>query len=382
MNIVIAPDSFKESLSAIEVADAIAAGFAEVLPSANLVKIPMADGGEGSAATIVAATGGQLQPVRVHDPLGRSMTAHYGLSPDGRTAIIEMAACSGLHLVAAHERQPLTSTSRGMGEAILAALEGGASRLLLCIGGSASTDGGMGLLQALGVRFVDDSGVDLGAGGAELVRLAQIDVTALDARLAHCQIDIACDVDNPLLGDHGAAAVFGPQKGASPDDVALLEQGLSRYAEVMARTLKQDVADLAGAGAAGGVGAALMAVLKGRLRPGHEIIAATVGLAEHIAQADWVITGEGRIDSQTIFGKTPIGVAKLAKQYRKPVIAIAGGYSANADVVHEHGIDALFSAVHEPCTVAEALANAEHNVRQCARNVAQLIKLAQASALG
>lgn len=377
MNIVIAPDAYKESLSAVEVAQAIAAGFTDVLPSAKLINIPMADGGEGSAATITTALGGQLLPVTVHDPLGRPIVAHYGLSPDGATAIIEMAACSGLQLVSPSERQPLTSSSQGMGEAILAALDRGARRLLLCIGGSATTDGGMGLLQALGVRFLAQDGQSLGPGGAALARLETIDVQGLDPRLADCQIDIACDVTNPLVGPNGAAVIFGPQKGATAADVALLDQALNHYAHKIQHTLNLAVADLAGAGAAGGMGAALMAFLKGRLRPGHELIAEAVGLAQHVAEADWVITGEGRIDGQTIFGKTPMGVATLAKQYGKPVIAIAGGYGDDAYLVHQHGIDAVFSAVHEPSTLDAALANAAANVRQTARNVAAVIKLAQ-----
>ncbi|MBP6562351.1 MAG: glycerate kinase, partial [Neisseriaceae bacterium] len=244
---------------------------------------------------------------------------------------------------------------------------------------SASTDGGMGLLQALGVRFLDEAGQDLGPGGIELLRLKRIDVQGLDPRLADCQIDIACDVDNLLCGPNGAAAIFGPQKGAIAADVALLDQALSHYADTIFNTLNVAVADLPGAGAAGGMGAALMAFLKGRLRPGHEVIAQAVGLEAHIANADWVITGEGRIDSQTIFGKTPIGVAKLAKRHGKPVVAIAGGYTADASIVHQHGIDALFSAVHEPCTVAEAMADAQANVTQCARSVATLIMLGQTS---
>lgn len=377
MNIVIAPDSFKESLSAIAVADAIAAGLAMIFPDAQLVKIPMADGGEGSAATMTAAIQGQLVPVTVADPIGRPVVAHYGLSPDGHTAIIEMAASSGLHLLHPSERQPLTSSSSGMGETITAALDRGVKALVLCIGGSATNDGGLGLLQALGIRFLDEAGQALGPGGIELLRLHRIETEGLDPRLAGCSINIACDVDNPLLGPNGAAAIFGPQKGASSADVLLLEQALNQYASVMAQTLRINVADRPGAGAAGGMGAALMGFLNGQLRPGHEVIAEAVQLAQHLASADLVITGEGRIDGQTIFGKTPIGVAKLAKQYGKPVIAIAGGYTADADVVHQHGIDALFSAVHQPCTLTEAITTAEANLQRCARNIAALVRLGQ-----
>lgn len=377
MNIVIAPDSFKESLNAMAVADAIATGLAMVFPAAQLVKIPMADGGEGSAATMIAALGGQLMPVSVTDPIGRPVIAHYGLSPDGHTGIIEMAASSGLHLLHPDERDPLTSSSRGMGETIVAALDRGVKALVLCIGGSATNDGGLGLLQALGIRFLDVGGQELGPGGMALLRLHRIDTEGLDPRLANCRIDIACDVDNPLLGPNGAAAIFGPQKGAGPDDVRRLDEALGHYASVVKHTLGIDVAERPGAGAAGGMGAALMAFLNGQLRPGHEVIAEAVQLAQHIASADVVITGEGRIDGQTIFGKTPIGVAKLAKQYGKPVIAIAGGYSADADVVHQHGIDALFSAVHQPCTLTEAMSQAQANLQRCARNVAAVIQLGQ-----
>ena len=377
MKIVIAPDSYKESLSALEVATQIELGFKEVFPDAEYVKVPMADGGEGTVQAMVEATQGRKLEVEVTDPLGQRITGFYGLTGDGRTAMIEMAAASGLALVPPAQRNPNITTSYGTGELIIAALDAGARHLILGIGGSATNDGGAGMLQALGVQLLDAQGVELARGGAPLAQLARIDMSGLDMRLAECQIEVACDVDNPLTGERGASAIFGPQKGATPDMVQSLDAGLKHFAAIIERDLGVAVDAMAGAGAAGGMGAAMMAFLKGQLRPGCEIIAHAVGLEAAVRDADLVITGEGRIDQQTIFGKTPFGVATVAKQFGKPVIGIAGGLGANAQVVHDHGIDAIFSVLSRICTLQDALAEAEHNVRASARNIAAVLAMGQ-----
>lgn len=375
MKIVIAPDSFKESLTAMAVANEIEAGFREIFPDAEYVKLPVADGGEGTVQAMIDASGGKRIALRVTGPLGEPVSAFYGLMGDGQTAVIEMAAASGLELVMPSQRNPLRTTSYGTGQLILNALNAGARRFVLGIGGSATNDGGAGMLQALGGRLMDASGVDLPAGGGALNMLDRIDISGLDERIKDCVFEVACDVSNPLVGPQGASAIFGPQKGATPEMVARLDDNLRHYAAVIARDLGQDVAEVPGAGAGGGIGAAMMVFLGGQLRPGSEIVTAAVGLDAAIADADLVITGEGRIDGQTIHGKTPIGVARVAQRHGKPVIGLAGSLAAGAAVVHEHGIDAVFAAVSRPCTVEEALAGAAANVRNAARNIAAALRL-------
>jgi glycerate kinase len=375
MKIVIAPNSYKESLTALEVATAIEAGFREVFPDAEYLKLAMADGGEGTVATMVAATGGTTVEVVVTGPLGEPVAACFGLTGDGKTAIIEMAAASGLALVAPALRNPWITTTYGTGELVKAALDTGAGHLIIGIGGSATNDAGAGMLQALGVKLLDHAGCEIGFGGGQLANLEQIDISGQDPRLKGCRIEAACDVNNPLTGPRGASAVFGPQKGATPEMVAELDANLSRYAALISRVLGLQVDPLPGSGAAGGMGAALLAFLGAQLRPGIEIVMEAVGLEDHLREADLVITGEGRIDSQTMQGKTPIGVARLAKRYGKPVIGIAGCLSPDAGVVHEHGIDAVFSVLSQACSVEEALSHATENVRSASRNIAAALKV-------
>jgi glycerate 2-kinase len=376
MKIVIAPDSYKESLTALEVAIEIEAGFRAVFPDAEYVKLPMADGGEGTLAAMVAAMRGTLVEVDVTGPLGEPVTACYGLTGDGTTAVIEMAAASGLSLVAPHLRNPLKTTTRGTGELIKAALDAGISHLIIGIGGSATNDGGAGMLQALGVRLLDLGGCEIKFGGGELANLDRIDISSMDTRLEACRIEAACDVNNPLTGPKGASAIFGPQKGATQEMVSQLDASLARYAGLISRDLGVQVDTVPGAGAAGGMGAALLAFFGAQLRPGIEIIIEAVGLEAHVRNADLVITGEGRIDSQTILGKTPIGVARMAKRYGKPVIGIAGCLASDAGVVHEYGIDAVFSVLSRAGSVEEALAHAGVNLRAASRNIAATLKLA------
>ncbi|MHB1372928.1 MAG: glycerate kinase [Thauera sp.] len=375
MKILIAPDSFKESLSALEVAQAVQAGFSQVFPQASYVLVPVADGGEGTVDAMVAATGGRRESVTATGPLGTPVEAFYGLTGDGATAVIEMAAASGLMLVPAAQRNPLLTTSRGTGELIRAALDAGARRFILGIGGSATNDGGAGMVQALGARLLDARGEDIGPGGGALAGLERIDVSVLDARLAECCIEVACDVDNPLTGPRGASAVFGPQKGATAEMVQTLDANLARFARIVERDLGVAVDAVPGAGAAGGMGAAMLAFFGATLKPGIEIVTAAVDLDTHVRDADLVITGEGRIDFQTVHGKTPIGVARVAKRHGKPVIGIAGSLGANVGVVHEHGIDAVFSVLNRPCTLDEALRDAAANVELTARNVAAALRI-------
>lgn len=378
MKIVIAPDSYKESLSALEVAQAVASGFRQVFPDAEYVLVPVADGGEGTVDAMVAATGGRREAVAVSGPLGARVEAFYGLTGDGETAVIEMAAASGLALVPAAQRNPLRTSSRGTGELIRAALDAGARRFILGIGGSATNDGGAGMVQALGARLLDAEGRELDGSGGDLARLDRIDVSALDARLAECRIEVACDVENPLTGPRGASAVFGPQKGATPEMVQVLDANLARLARIVERDLGVAVDQVPGAGAAGGMGAAMLAFFGATLKPGIEIVTAAVDLDTHVRDADLVITGEGRIDFQTVHGKTPIGVARVARRHGKPVIGIAGSLGANVGVVHEHGIDAVFSVLSRPCTLDEALGDAAANVALTARNVAAVLRMGMA----
>lgn len=375
MKIIIAPDSFKESLTAMQVAEAIEQGFSEIFPQAEYIKLPMADGGEGTVESMVAATGGELVNVEVTGPLGAPVKAFYGWMGDGETAVIEMAAASGLHLVAPEQRNPLITTSYGTGELILAALNHGARKIILGIGGSATNDGGAGMMQVLGVQLSDQQGKALTVGGAALVQLVDIDLSQLDDRLAQTDILVACDVDNPLCGAKGASAVFGPQKGATPERVQQLDAALQHYGEKIEQVTGKSVINVAGAGAAGGMGAALFGLLNARLQPGIEIVTEALKLAAAVQEADLVITGEGRIDSQTIYGKTPVGVARVAKRFDIPVIAIAGSMAPDYEVVHQHGLDAVFSVLNHIQTLPEALEEASDNIRITARNVAAVWKM-------
>lgn len=377
MKIVIAPDSYKESLSALEVAAAIEAGFSEIFPDAEYVKIPVADGGEGTVEAMVAATQGSIVRLTVTGPLGAPVEAFYGLSGDERSAFIEMAAASGLELVPAAQRDPLITNSYGTGELIKNALDRGVEHIIIGIGGSATNDGGSGMMQALGARLLDQQGNEIAFGGGALPQLARIEIDQLDKRIQQCRIEVACDVTNPLTGEEGASAIFGPQKGATPELVKQLDKALAHYAEIIHRDLDIDVMHIAGGGAAGGMGAALHAFCQAELRRGIEIVTEALGLADQVKDADLVITGEGRIDSQTINGKVPIGVAKVAKQFNKPVIGIAGSLTADVGVVHQHGLDAVFSVLFSIGSLEDALANAAQNVRLTARNVAATIKVGQ-----
>ncbi|WP_313080984.1 glycerate kinase [Atlantibacter sp.] len=375
MKIVIAPDSWKESLTALEVATAIEDGFRQIFPDAEMVKIPMADGGEGTVEAMVAATQGRVVNLRVTGPLGEPVEAFYGLSGDEQQAFIEMAAASGLESVPPARRDPRITTSWGTGELIRHALDAGVRHIIIGLGGSATNDGGAGMVQALGARLLDQQGEPLGFGGDALSQLARIDISQLDQRLSECRIEAACDVTNPLTGEEGATAIFGPQKGATPEMIKQLDSALTHYGQIIERDLDKSVMTLKGGGAAGGMGVALYAFCGADLRQGIEIVTEALALDAAVRDADLVITGEGRIDSQTIHGKVPIGVARVAKRYAIPVIGIAGSLTADVEVVYDHGLDAIFSVIPRICTLDEALENAEENLRMNARNIAAVIKM-------
>lgn len=377
MKIIIAPDSFKESLSALEkAADAIERGFKSVFPGADYRKLPMADGGEGTVQSLVDATNGRIIEQVVTGPLGEPVRAFFGMMGDGRTAVIEMAAASGLHLVPVDKRNPLITTTRGTGELIGAALDAGAERLIIGIGGSVTNDGGAGMIQALGGRLLDNSGREMAGGGA-LSQLASIDVGGLDSRLRNVKLEVACDVDNPLTGPKGATAVFGPQKGATADMLDVLDQNVSHFADMTEKELGSTFRDTEGAGAAGGLGWSLLTYLQADLKRGIDIVLEAVDFENIVQDADLVITGEGRIDSQTVHGKTPIGVAKAAKSYDVPVIGIAGSVSRDSDAVYQHGIDALFSIVPGAVPLEDAFEHAAEYMERTARDIAASIKLAK-----
>ncbi|MCU7763724.1 glycerate kinase [Priestia megaterium] len=376
MKIVVAPDSFKESLTALHVCEAVEKGIKTHFPNAEISKVPMADGGEGTVQSLVDATGGQIIQAKVTGPLGKEVEAFYGILGDGNTAVIEMAAASGLHHVPVDKRNPLITTTRGTGELILKALDHKVKHIIIGIGGSATNDGGAGMAKALGAKLLDANGAEIKEGGGSLDQLASIDLTNLDFRLAEVKVEVACDVDNLLTGEIGASAVFGPQKGATPDMVRQLDRNLAHYAAVIEKEMDIHIQNVAGAGAAGGLGGGLLAFLSAELKPGVDIVIEATQLESYIKDADLVITGEGRIDGQTIYGKTPIGVAKTAKKHSVPVIAIAGSIGAGSEAVYEHGIHALFSVVPGAVALSEALEKADENIERTAKNVASVIRLA------
>lgn len=376
MKIVIAPDSFKDSLSAQSVADAIALGLAEVWPDAQLIKCPMADGGEGTVESVLAACDGQLRHTMVQGPLGATVEAAWGWLPHSHTAIIEMAEASGLQLVPVDQRDACISSTFGTGELIRAALDAGAQRVILAIGGSATNDGGAGAVQALGVKLLDARGLPLAPGGLALAQLFRIDLSDIDPRLAKVRFDIAADVNNPLCGPHGASAIFGPQKGASPEQVQLLDHALGHFADHCANVLRKEVRDEPGSGAAGGLGFAAKAFLGAQFKAGVEVVAELVGLADAVQNADLVITGEGRFDAQTLRGKTPFGVARIARQQGVPVIVIAGTLGEGYQALYEYGIDAAFALASGPMSLAQACSEAPRLLRERASDIARVWRVA------
>ncbi len=373
MKIVIAPDSFKGSLTALQAAEAMEIGLRHVFPDADIEKVPMADGGEGTLQSLVDATNGEILTERVLDPLGSTIDARYGVLGDSVTAAIEIAAASGLTLVPSDKRNPLVTTTCGTGQLIQAALEHGCRKLIIGIGGSATNDGGAGMAQALGAKLLTADSAQIKPGGGYLNELSSIDLSALDPRIAETEIVVACDVNNPLTGEHGASHVYGPQKGATPEMVKVLDANLVHFDKILQRDLRKSVGDIPGAGAAGGLGAGLLAFLDAELKSGVEIVIETIQLAKWLADADLVITGEGQINFQTVFGKTPVGVARAAKTHDIPVIAIAGSVADGSDGVYDAGIDAMIDIVPEPMSLEIAIENAAVLIATAAERAARLV---------
>ena len=372
MKIVIAPQGFKGNLTALQVARAIEKGIKRVVPDARTAIKPMADGGEGTVQALVDATGGKMMTTEVTGPLGERVTARWGILSDKVTAAIEMAAASGLPLVPPEKRNPLVTTTYGTGELVLAALDNGCRKLIIGIGGSATNDGGAGMAQALGARLLDAGGKELPFGGAALARLEHIDITGLDSRLTGFDVLLASDVNNPLCGPEGASAIYGPQKGATPEKVQQLDAALAHYADVIQRNLGLDLRDIPGAGAAGGLGLGLMVFLKARLVPGIEVIIDTTNFVETLKDADLVFTAEGRIDCQSAMGKVPTGVALKAKEFGIPVIALAGEIGDDYAVVYEQGIDAVLSIAPGPISLNQSLAEADRLITDTAERAVRL----------
>lgn len=374
-NILLAPDSFKESMTAKEVCDAMEKGIKKVNENINCIKVPMADGGEGTMQSLVDATDGNIYRLKVVGPLGNEVEAEYGILGDGETGIIEMASASGIALVPPEKRNPLVTTTYGTGQLIKDCLNRKVKKLLIGIGGSSTNDGGAGVVQALGGRLMDKLGKEIGFGGGELDKLCRIDLTNFDRRLKDVKVEVACDVRNPLCGEKGSSNVFGSQKGATCEMITILDNNLRHYADVIKQQINVDVINVPGAGAAGGLGAGLMVFLNGKLKNGIDIVIKYSNLEEKVKEADIVFTGEGSIDFQTQYGKTPIGVAMVAKKYNKPVIALAGSIGNDIDVLYEKGIDSIFSIVRGATTLDCALKKGKENIEKTIENIMMLISL-------
>jgi len=357
MKIIVSPDSFKGSLSAIRAAQAIEEGIKLVFKDAEVVKVPIADGGEGTVDAIITATEGEIIYKEVVDPLGKPVNAKMAVINNGTVAVIEMAEASGIIQVKDKEKNPMVTTTYGTGELILEAINRHCSKIIIGIGGSATNDCGAGMVQALGFKLLNEHGSQIGFGGGNLSKVKEIKMSPLCDRIKDIEIIAACDVTNPLCGSKGASAIFGPQKGATPDMVNLLDSNLSYFAEIIKRDLKKDVKDIPGAGAAGGLGAALIAFLDAKLKRGVEIVLDAANFDDKLRDADLVITGEGRIDGQSAFGKVPMGVAKAAKKYGVPVIAVGGSIGEGAEALYNVGVDAIACIITCPMSLEFAMAN-------------------------
>ena len=373
MNILIAPDSFKECLSAREVASNIAKGIRKITPQAAIHEIPISDGGEGVLEAIMTGAGGTRVSVSVMDPLMRKILSEYGILKDKQTAVIEMAKASGLELLQEDEKNPLLTSTYGTGQLIKDALESGCNKIIVGIGGSATNDGGAGMIRALGAKFLNDKGEEIKEGGGSLNELHSIDLSNFDKRIQNCEVIVACDVSNPLTGINGASMVYGGQKGGNKEDLELLDSNLAHYAKIIKATVGIDISDIPGAGAAGGTGAGLMAFLKGHLVNGIGLILETLKIEDYIKQADVVFTGEGKIDEQTLHGKTISGIAKLAKKYNVPVIVITGKIGDNIEGIYNIGVCAVYSIVNQPMELKHAIDQAPKLIQECAKNIMSTI---------
>lgn len=375
MKVVVAIDSLKGSLSSIEAGMAIRDGVLAAKPDAEVIVKPLADGGEGTTDALIEGMNGKRIDLTVTGPMHSPVDAYYGYLADSHTAVMEMASAAGITLVPAEEKNPLLATSYGVGEMMNDALQKGCRNFIIGIGGSATNDGGIGMLKALGVHFLDENGEDVGEGGQALAKVTQIDVSGLNPLLKECQIQVACDVNNPLCGENGSTYVYGPQKGVTEDMKKQLDNDMAHFASVTSKTLGNDYRDTPGAGAAGGLGFAFLSYIGAALTPGIELILNAVGLAQELSDADVVVTGEGRLDFQTAMGKAPVGVARLAKKYHAKVIAFAGSVTKEAGACNAKGIDAFFPILRSVCTLAEAMdpVNAKANITATTEQVFRLL---------
>lgn len=372
---LLAPDSFKESMTAEQACAAMQRGIVKALPDAQFIYVPMADGGEGTVDALVAARNGRKVELDVSGPfIQQKVQSYFGLIENDQTAVIEMALANGIHLIESSQRNPLLTSTLGTGEIIKAALELGVSKIIIGLGGSVTNDAGAGMAQALGAKFLDENGQAVQVGGGQLDQIQSIDLSQLDPRLKSTEIVIASDVNNPLCGENGASHVFAPQKGATSEMVDVLDQNLSHFANLVKQQLNLDIAHVQGTGAAGGLGFGLMAFAGAKIRSGVEIVIEETGLSEKIAQADYVFTGEGGIDFQTKFGKTPFGVAQVAKRFNKPVIAFAGYVGKGIEELYDEGFTAIFGIVDGACDLQTALKNGEKNLERCCVNVVKVLK--------
>ncbi|WP_413627797.1 glycerate kinase [Fructilactobacillus vespulae] len=376
LNFILAPDSFKESMTAKQVCDAMELGIKKVMPTASVEKVPMADGGEGTVDSLVDATDGHKVFVKVNGPLpNQKVNSYFGILGDGKTAVIEMAKASGLELVPPEKRDPFITSTFGTGELIIAALNEGVKKIIIGIGGSATTDGGIGMAAALGVEFFDKDHKIITPNGAGLSQIRSVSTKKIDQRIKNTEILVASDVTNPLTGPNGSAAVFGPQKGASEEGVQELNDGLLNYANVIKQELNVDIKDAPGSGAAGGLGAGLMIFTGASLKPGIEIVIDAVKLEEKIKSTDIVLTGEGGIDFQTKFGKTPFGVAQVAKKFNKPAIVEAGYIGKGIDVLYEDGITAIFGILGKADSLSDALQDGPKNITRTTENIVRTLQI-------
>ena len=375
LKVVVAPDSFKGSLTAMEICNAVEMGMKKIFDDIELTKIPMADGGEGTITSLVDATKGRIINCIVSGPLGGRTEAYFGILGNEKTAVIEMATASGLTLITREKRNPLLATTYGTGELIRLALDAGCRKIIIGIGGSATNDAGAGMAEALGVKFLDAMGRTLQRGGGSLINLDSIDVSNMDRRIIDTEIIVACDVKNPLTGENGASYVYGPQKGANSETVGKLDAALTRFAEVVKKELGKEVNEVEGAGAAGGLGAGLLAFTNAKLMPGVDIVVDAVDLKNKLSGADMVITGEGRTDFQTLYGKTVMGVANCAKSMGVPVIVLSGGYTEDAKGLYDYGIDVLSTIVKGPCSIEEAIRQSRKHIIDSAEGIARMLKI-------
>jgi glycerate kinase len=373
--IVIAPDSYKGCLSALDVTNAIEGAILEFYPEINVVKVPIADGGEGTVDALVTATNGKLMFSEVLDPLGEKIVAKWGILGDGTSAVIEMASASGLPLIPKEKRNPYITSTFGTGQLIISALDENCKKIVIGIGGSATNDGGVGMAKALGAKFFDSSGKELHDGGYALQKLNKIDISNIDPRIKNTEILVACDVDNPLCGPRGASAVYGPQKGATPEMILELDKALLNFSEIAQKTVGKDVKNIAGAGAAGGLGAGLMFFTEASLMPGVELVLEVTNFNSLVEDADLVITGEGNTDFQTVFGKAPVGVAKAAKKYNIPVICISGGLGEGYESVFEKGIDAIVSISSGPVSLDECMLNGATMLQSATKRLIKILQV-------